>query len=192
MHAKLHTHTHTILYLPRNLWLCVKSKASWGTATLVPGDKTFSIFQMAMCKAATSRVESSEKDGKTLDNKFAIQLFAHSLDWDPFLSLTLFLSVSLHIKLAGKLVVSASDCQFKIKFDFGTSPRVKSTMMMNNLANLETRNSHHNNGAKNKSTHRATLRIRNVLRAKKITLAKASRGCGSKFDLTMGKRKWFT
>lgn len=62
-------------------------------------------------------------------------------------------------------------------------------MMMNNLANLERLNSHHNNGAKNKSTHRATLRIRNVLRAKKITLAKGGRGCSSKFDLTMGKRK---
>lgn len=48
-------------------------------------------------------------------------------------------------------------------------------MMMNNLANLERLNNHHNNGAKNKSTHRATLRIRNVLRAKKITLAKGGR-----------------
>lgn len=48
-------------------------------------------------------------------------------------------------------------------------------MMMNNLANLERLNNHHNNGAKNKSTHRATLRIRIVLRAKKITLAKGGR-----------------
>lgn len=120
--------------------------------------------------------------GKTLDNKFAIQLCAHSLDCDPFRSL-------LHIKLASKLVVSASDCQFKIKFDFGTSPRVKSTMMMNNLANLgRLCFGSHNNGAKNKSYPLPPLRIHNVLRAKKITLAKGG-GWGSKFDLTMGKRK---
>lgn len=55
-------------------------------------------------------------------------------------------------------------------------------MMMNNLANLERLNNHHNNGAKNKSTHRATLRIRNVLRAKKITLAKGGR---------LGQQIWF-
>lgn len=72
--------------------------------------KTFSIFQMAMCKAAAAAAAWERKRWKAMDNtKFAIQLYVRSLNRDPPTSLPSILYflhlLRLHIKLASKLAV---------------------------------------------------------------------------------------